>query len=87
MLTELFALGHVCDLVQTGGVHAADRCGAARVPGVVRAVRADAELPARVRNRHTTDGDEGLMYDPGYTDYRDGRLQPPEEEERDCCLH
>lgn len=25
------------------------------------------------------------MYDPGYRDYRDGRLQPPEEEERDCC--
>lgn len=25
------------------------------------------------------------MYDPGYTDYKDGRLQPPEEEERDCC--
>lgn len=25
------------------------------------------------------------MYDPGYKDYGDPRLQPPEEEERDCC--
>ena len=25
------------------------------------------------------------MYDPGYTDYKDGRLQPPDEDDTPCC--